>query len=148
MTDTNNQTSQIQYIREAQEISSGMNSPLLIYILSYFFMPLFFLSIPKAYKLAFRAQKLLEAAGKNDASLEAEAVYKQQKLKWNLLLGLIFGGFGMGILAWILPNEIGYYVGLLYGVFSLVSLFFFIYADVTALKKRLSIKAAIDEIGG
>ncbi|WP_019002865.1 hypothetical protein [Succinimonas amylolytica] len=148
MTDTSNQNLQLQYIKEAQEISSKMNSSLLIYILSYIFMPLFLLSIPRAYKLAFRAQKLLEAAGNSAASLEAETVYKQQKMKWNILLGLIFGGLGMGILSWILPDTVGYYIAMLYGILSIVSLAYFIFADFSALNKRSPIKAAIDRIGG
>ncbi|MEE3423009.1 MAG: hypothetical protein VZR11_09950 [Succinimonas sp.] len=148
MTDTVKQNLPAQNIKEAQEISSGMNTSLFLHIVSYFFVPLFFLTIPKVYKLAFRAWKLLEAAGDNAASLEAETVYKLHKLKWNLFLGMIFGGIGMGVLSWVLSNEVGHILATLYGVFCLVCLAFFIYADVTAMKKRFAIKGAIDKIGG
>ena len=47
-----------------------------------------------------------------------------------------------------LPDNAGYIMGMLYGVFCLVCLAFFIYADVTAMKKRFAIKGAIDKIGG
>ncbi len=137
-----------EQIKEAQDISSSMNTSLALYILSYPIAPLFFFSIPKAYKLAFRAKNLLSAAGDEINALEAETVYKQQKLKWNLLLLGIFGGIGIGILSWILPNNIGYYISMFYGVCGIVAIIYFIFADVTALKKRSAIKNAIDKIGG
>ena len=125
-----------------------MNTSLFLYIISYFFPPLFFRTIPKVYKLAFRAWKLLEATGDTAASLEAETVYKLHKLKWNLFLGMIFGGLGIGLLCLLLSNETSYTIGLLYGVLCLVCLAFFFYADVTAMKKRFPIKGSIDKIGG
>ena len=54
----------------------------------------------------------------------------------------------MGILSWILPDTVGYYIAMLYGILSIVSLAYFIFADFSALNKRSPIKAAIDRIGG
>ncbi len=148
MTDNTKQNLPAQHIKEAQEISSGMNTSLFLHILAYPIGPLFFITIPKVYKLAFRAWKLLEASGDTAASLEAETVYKLHKLKWKIFLGMIFGGIGMGVLSWVLSNEVGHILATLYGVGCLVGLAFFIYADITALKKRSAIKGAIDRIGG